>query len=150
MRSTTQEAQMLRKLIIAVAAAIAAGFLGPGTVFGQGAAAQRFEVASVKQNKSGENNSRINLQPGGRFIATNVALRALIRFAYQLQDFQMVGGPDWQTDDRFDILAKAENEFVPTPPGTVGPIQLMVRALLEDRFKLVVHQEKREMPIYAL
>ena len=115
----------------------------------------KFEVASVKINKSGENNVRIGLQPGGRFTATNVPLRALIRFAYQLQDFQIVGGPDWVASDRlasdrFDILAKAEGEAPPTPPGTVGPIQLMLRSLLEERFKVAVHQEKRELPIYAL
>jgi uncharacterized protein (TIGR03435 family) len=109
-----------------------------------------FEVASVKINRSGENNMRIGLQPGGRFTTTNVPLRALIRFAYQLQDFQMVGGPDWLTADRFDIVAKAEGDAPPSAPGTVGPIQLMLRDLLEDRFKVAVHHETRDLPIYAL
>ena len=90
------------------------------------------------------------MQPGGRFTATNVPLRDLIRFAYQLQNFQIVGGPDWLTSDRFDIVAKAEGEVPSAPLGTAGPMQMMMRSLLEERFKVSVHQEKRDLPIYAL
>src|SRR5213593_3902315 len=113
----------------------------------------QFEVASVKPNKSGDNRVMIGVQPGGRFTATNVPLRMLIRNAYQLQDFQLVGGPDWMSTDRYDIAAKAEDGAVTGPPppmGQPGPIQLMLRALLADRFKLVAHNEDREMPIFAL
>ena len=46
-------------------------------------------------------------QPGGRFTATNVTLRALIIGAYSLQESQLSGGPDWLDKDRFDISAKA-------------------------------------------
>src|SRR5437762_7324686 len=66
-----------------------------------------FEVASVKPNKSGDGRIGIFGQPGGRFNATNVPLRLLIRNAYQLQDSQLVGGPDWIASSRFDIVAKA-------------------------------------------
>src|SRR5579862_1473912 len=65
-----------------------------------------FEVASVKQNKSGDERALMMMQPGGRLIATNLPLRVVIRFAYQLQDFQLVGGPDWIASERFDIAAK--------------------------------------------
>ncbi|MBI4266640.1 MAG: TIGR03435 family protein [Acidobacteria bacterium] len=109
-----------------------------------------FEVASVKPNNSGAGNMQIGIQPGGRFTVTNVPLRQLIVFAYLLQNFQLVGAPDWTRDERFDILAKAEGNIQPTPLGTVGPIQMMVRSLLAERFQLAVHEEKREMPIYAL
>jgi uncharacterized protein (TIGR03435 family) len=79
----------------------------------------------------------------------------LIRNAYQLQDFQMVGGPGWISEDRFDVIAKAEgdgdaNPFRPTKPGETSRGQLMLRALLAERFKLAVHNENRELPIYAL
>src|SRR4051812_26528902 len=73
----------------------------------QGAPLQ-FEVASVKPNKSGGGQVSIGIQPGGRFNASNVTLRDLIRIAYQVQPFQIVGGPDWLSSDRFDIAAKAE------------------------------------------
>jgi bla regulator protein blaR1 len=111
---------------------------------------QKFEVASVKPNHSGDGPNRLALQPGGRITAENMALRNLVRFAFQLQDFQLVGGPDWIAKERFDVVAKAEHDIVPTPPGTTGPGQLMLRSLLADRFKLAIHQEKRELPVYAL
>src|SRR5207253_2697585 len=67
-----------------------------------------FEVASVKPTRSGPGPVRIETQPGGRFTATNVTLRALIQNAYRVQSFQVVGGPDWLNADRFDIVAKAD------------------------------------------
>jgi uncharacterized protein (TIGR03435 family) len=109
-----------------------------------------FEVASVKPNESGDPRVMIGGGPGGRFNASNVPLRMLIRNAYQLQDSQLVGGPAWLATERFDIVAKAEGNPAPVPPGSVGPMQLMMRNLLADRFKLVVHRETREQPIYAL
>jgi uncharacterized protein (TIGR03435 family) len=116
----------------------------------------QFEVASIKPNKSGDGRVMLGVQPGGRFTATNVPLRLLIRNAYQLQDFQIVGGPSWIADERFDIVAKAESgdgigdPFRADPNGQPSRGQLMIRALLAERFKLVVHNEDKEMPIYAL
>jgi uncharacterized protein (TIGR03435 family) len=108
-------------------------------------------VASVKPNKSGDGRVMIGMQPGGRFTASNIPLRMLIRTAFQLQDFQIVGGPDWVRSDRFDITAKAEGDIPPAPPGgPPGPMQLMLRALLAERFSLEAHNETRELPIYAL
>jgi len=74
------------------------------------AAGPQFEVASIKPNKSGDGRVMIGIQPGGRFTATNVPVRLLIRNAYQLQDFQIVGGPDWLSSDRYDVVAKAEDD----------------------------------------
>jgi uncharacterized protein (TIGR03435 family) len=116
----------------------------------------QFEVASIKPNKSGDGRVMLGVQPGGRFTATNVPLRLLIRNAYQLQDFQVVGGPSWIADERFDIVAKAEaNDALGDPfraeqTGQPSRGQLMIRALLAERFKLAVHNEDREMPIYGL
>ena len=109
-----------------------------------------FEVASVKPNKSGEGFIRFGLQPGGRFTAQNVPARELIRFAYNVQPFQIEGGPNWLNSDRFDVTAKAEGELQQVGPGQSGPVQAMMQNLLADRFKLKVHRENKEMPIYAL
>jgi uncharacterized protein (TIGR03435 family) len=109
-----------------------------------------FEVASVKPNKSGEGFIRFGLQPGGRFTAQNVPARELVRFAYNVQPFQIEGGPSWLNSDRFDVTAKAEGDFPPVGPGQSGPVQEMMQNLLADRFKLKVHRETKEMPIYAL
>ena len=106
-----------------------------------------FEVASVRPNKSGDGRVMIGIQPGGRFTATNVPLRMLIRQAYNLQDFQIVGGPGWIGSDRFDIAAKAPdgNEQLPA-----DQMRLMLQALLAERFRFAGHNETREMPVYAL
>ena len=109
-----------------------------------------FEVASVKPNKSGEGFIRFGLQPGGRFTAQNVPARELIRFAYNVQPFQIEGGPGWLNSDRFDVTAKAEGDLPPTGPGQSGPVQLMMQNLLADRFKLKVRRETKEMPVYEL
>ena len=109
------------------------------------AADATFEVASVKPNKSTDGRVMLSLPPTGRLTATNVPLRLMIRQAFDVQDFQIVGGPSWITSDRFDILAKAPEGAV-----TAEQIRPMLRALLADRFKLVTHRETREMPIYAL
>ena len=62
-------------------------------------AAPAFEVASIKPNNSGDGRVMMQNQPG-RFTATNITLRQLIRNAYQLQDFQITGGPGWHASDR--------------------------------------------------
>jgi uncharacterized protein (TIGR03435 family) len=111
----------------------------------------KFEVASVKSNTSGDGRVMIGVQPGGRYTATNVPLRFLIRNAYAIQDFQLVGAPDWIDSERFDIIAKAERDIgPPIPGGPPSPLQLMLRSLLEDRFRLALHRDTRELPIYAL
>lgn len=109
------------------------------------AAAPTFEVVSVKPNKSGDQRVMIQMPPTGRFTATNIAVRLLLRQAYEVQDFQIIGGPSWLASDRFDIVAKS-------PDGVAGPEQtrVMLRAMLADRFKLVARTETREMPIYSL
>ena len=112
-----------------------------------------FEVASVRPNNSGEGFIRFQRQPGGRFTATNVPLRELIRFSYQVQPFQIEGAPGWAASARFDIVAKAEGDppqVMPVPGGPPDPMILMMRTLLADRFKLKVHMETRELPIYTL
>jgi uncharacterized protein (TIGR03435 family) len=118
------------------------------------AAAPAFDVASIKQNKTGDGRSFLGNPPGGRFSATNMPLRALIAFAYgtpqPLPNFRIIGGPSWIDSDRFDINAKASTEF---QPGTNGPspqLFLMLKALLAERFKLVAHNESRELPVYDL
>jgi len=135
---------------------LAVATLLPIAVLRGGAQDPQFEVASIKPNKSGDGRVMLGIQPGGRFTATNVTLRMLIRNAYQLQDFQVTGGPSWLTEDHFDIVAKAPDgdglgdPFRGDQSGQPSRGQLMIRALLAERFKLVVHNETKEMPIFAL
>jgi uncharacterized protein (TIGR03435 family) len=103
-----------------------------------------FEVASIKLNKSGVPRSMMVPQPGGRFTATNVTAAMLIRFAYDLRDFQVFGGPSWLDSDRFDIVATAEGD------RPLEEKRLMLQRLLAERFRLTGHTETRELPIFAL
>src|SRR5215475_13561242 len=68
----------------------------------------------------------------------------LIHVAYNMESTKVLGGPNWLDWDRFDVLAKA-------PPNAkqsdVGP---MLQNLLADRFKLVVRNDTKPMPAYAL
>ena len=108
-------------------------------------AAPSFEVASVKPNTSGSRSSSTRTPSGGRrFTGTNVTVRQLILGAYNLRGLQLIGGPGWIDSDRFDIDASAPED---ASPDQILP---MMRALLADRFKLVVHTETKEQPIYAL
>ena len=76
-------------------------------------------------------------------------------------EIQLVGGPGWIKSDRFDIIAKAEGSpaLDTNKPGStvtdaerdsVEHIRLMLRRLLADRFKVRVHEETRQLPIYEL
>jgi uncharacterized protein (TIGR03435 family) len=70
----------------------------------------------------------------------------LINIAYSnpLNGPTIVGGEKWMETDHFDIIAKAGPD---TPFET---LQIMLRALLTERFKLAVHEEKQTLPVYAL
>lgn len=121
------------------------GSVQPGRAYAQSPeGTPSFEVASVKPNPSGELQQTINLQPGGRLTLRNVPLRRLIHIAHGVNPWQVEGGPDWIGAERFDIIAKAE---APVPATELWE---MVRTLLTDRFKLAVHTEARDAPIFAL
>jgi len=114
-----------------------------------------FEVASVKQNPSNDRRS-FSAQPGGRLVVRNFALKDLIAAAFGMADIQalipvrILGGPDWIDSERYNIDAKASTEFQFAPGGPPKDMLLMLRSLLEERFKLVTHRETREMPIFEL
>lgn len=104
-----------------------------------------FEVASVKTNKTGDGRIMMGIAPGGRFTATNIPGRLIVRQAFNVQDFQIVGAPDWLNSERYDVVAKApEGEF------TGEQVRPMLQSLLEERFKLASHTETRDLPIYEL
>jgi len=124
-----------------------------------------FEVASVKPNKSVDGRVRADMA-GGRFTTVNVTLRDLVRLAYPFQDGvrnddQISGGPSWINADHFDVMAtapgvaafdttRAAGAVAPPDSAALNEVRVMLRNLLADRFKLDVHHESREFPIYAV
>jgi uncharacterized protein (TIGR03435 family) len=117
-----------------------------------------FAVASVKLNKSGERGGRIMNSPGGRFTAANISLKMLIHLAYGVTDSQISGGPGWLNSEKFDIEAKADDSSIAEPwklseeqrKLAQDRSKRMLQALLADRFKLTLHRETKELPVYAL
>ncbi len=116
-------------------------------------AAPVFTVVSIKPNTSGSGRSNLDLQPGGRFIAVNVALLGLVRVAYgddgPLTQDRLALSETWAErrsvmSEKYDIQATAERELTQRDlPGAL-------RQLLADRFKLTVHRETRAVPSYQL
>lgn len=118
-----------------------------------------FEVASIRPSDPNARGMRFENTPGGGIRASGVTLKTLIEFAYDVQDFQVSGGPGWLRSDRYDVVAKPEK-----PDGSdVGPkvtdadqktlaerLQARTRALLAERFQLAVRTESAERPVYAL
>jgi uncharacterized protein (TIGR03435 family) len=100
-----------------------------------------FEVASVKRNLSG---SPPWLVPPvrGRFTATNVTLKLLIRNGWPQK---VSGGPSWVATDGYDVSAVA-----PEPNVSSDDFSLMMQNLLKDRFALKVHTETHEARVYVL
>src|SRR3954471_3836673 len=114
--------------------------LGGSAVF-----AQTFEVASIKA-AAPQTEGRFMVRMGGdpgRIDYTNVSLRDLIRQAYAVKDYQVVA-PDWTNSARFDVQAKL-------PPDTPQEQRnMMMQALLAERFGLKIHKESKEVPVYSL
>jgi uncharacterized protein (TIGR03435 family) len=101
-----------------------------------------YEAASVKLDNSGSGHSSSNGSKG-QIVFTNVSLKRLVERAYSVKPLQ-VTGPDWMENVRVDIVAKY-------PKDTKREDQpLMLRALLEERFKLAVHYKTEELPGYSL
>ena len=107
-------------------------------------------MASIKRNRDGGPVSGLRRFPGGRFEATNIQLAGLISFAYQLQPFELAGGPPWLTEDRWNVVAKIDGDPPVRPPGELDAMMIATQALLADRFKLAVHRETREIQVYQL
>jgi uncharacterized protein (TIGR03435 family) len=113
-----------------------------------------FEVASIKLNHSNDMKFRIMFSPG-RFTADGVAIKELIKNAYNVKDGQLSGAPSWVSSDRYDIEAKmtdATAEMMQKLPQdqSVEQHRLLIQSLLTDRFKLKVGHQTKELPIYAL
>ncbi len=126
---------MMSRQFRAFVAVVVSVFAG----FGQG-----FEAASVKPTASPEGRSLVQAA-SGRLTMRNLALRRMILIAWDVQDYQLAGDPAWVSSAHYDVQAKADSE------ASVQQMeQPMLQRLLEDRFRLRAHREKRELPVYEL
>ena len=106
-----------------------------------------FEVATIKPDPSGAASmQQLTMNGQGDFKTRNSSLGDLIAFAYEVQLKQVVNGRDLIDKDRYDIDAVSDQEGAPSLPQLRG----MLKKLLEDRFKLTFHHEKRELSAFVL
>jgi bla regulator protein BlaR1 len=107
-------------------------------------ATKQFEVATVKENRSGSNGWRLGPPQHGGVSIENLQLHRIIASSFQIQD-SLIFGPDWLNSTRYDIVGKG-----PDPAATNPEVWEMMRSLLAERFHLKYHVESRQLPIYAL
>jgi len=129
---------------------------------------KEFDVADVKPNEPGGRGGRIQITKGGGVNFQNLPLRLLILQAYGLQSNMLITTPDMDTalSAPYSIMAKPPAPTVNTnskdepagnpafgPPASPDDNEsawLMMRALLEDRFKLKMHKEERPLTAWKL
>jgi uncharacterized protein (TIGR03435 family) len=106
-----------------------------------------FEIADVRVSAP-RMNPGAGVRPGavrnGVYEIANGTMLDLIRIAYMVEADKVLGGPSWLEVDRFDVVARVPAS---TTMDTARP---MLQALLADRFKLVVREEKKEMNTWVL
>ena len=115
----------------------------------------QFEVSAVKISKPGADGSDSDFRDG-RFTASNCSLESLIEYeGYGIPRSRILGGPKWLRSEHFDVQAKMDEpslKYLHALPREERRKQTraMFQQLLADRFKLAVHWETRQMPIYAM
>jgi uncharacterized protein (TIGR03435 family) len=119
--------------------------LGASALFGQNPTRLAFEVASIRPSGGAPQQgvtagARID---GAQFRTAYLTLKDYIGMAYRLKLYQ-ISGPDWIGTERFDIAASLPDGSLP------AQVPSMMQTLLEERFQLNFHREKKDFPIYAL
>jgi uncharacterized protein (TIGR03435 family) len=118
------------------------------------AGGQTFDVATVKPAALPTPNGRGMIMIGrptggpgtndpGRIHYPFTNLKTLLQNAYDVKDFQ-ISGPDWLATERFDIQATMP------PETTKEQFKVMLQNLLAERFKMTVHRETKELPMYSM
>jgi uncharacterized protein (TIGR03435 family) len=140
------------KLAITVAICI---FLSSPMAWNQ-PAKPAFEVASIKLREFPPGITGIQvggpstLRISGNRMTTSGSLLSLVMAAYSRRLHEVSGGPGWTDREGnplvFDIQAKAEGGGV----LAMDQARLMMQALLDDRFRLKVHREAKDLPVYEL
>jgi uncharacterized protein (TIGR03435 family) len=119
--------------------------------------AYTYDVVSIHKSTPGQT-VQVEYGPQGGLRTVNTPVLLLLRAAYDVQDYQIIGAPGWAFSDQFDVIFTPDKpEAVPSPGTTMKERQAVVtrnhqrlQAVLRDRFGLVLRAETRELPIYSL
>lgn len=108
-------------------------------------ASPSFDVATIKPQAPDEKGFAFLINRGN-FIGRGLTLEKIMTISLNLNAAEIIGLPDWATQDKYDIDAK------PDTPGQPNPKQFMnaVAKLAAERFGLKYHMEKRTMTAYSL
>src|SRR5579872_2530668 len=123
---------------------VVSALFGVGSAFAQDSPRPEFEVATIRpsaQTLTDGATAGVHID-GAQFRSAALTLKDYIGMAYRIKLYQ-ISGPDWIGSDRFDISATL-------PPGTADQVPEMMKSLLEDRFQIKVHREKKDFPVYVL
>jgi uncharacterized protein (TIGR03435 family) len=138
--------QGIRRRSVAAIAAIAVPLAG---IVAAAQARPEFEVADVRVSTPRQDGRNVILEGGGavrggRFEIYNATMVDLIRTAYRLEAVAVLDGPSWLAADRYDVIAKAQDD---TPTATLS---LMLQRLLAERFQLKIRRDMRPLPAWVL
>jgi uncharacterized protein (TIGR03435 family) len=122
------------------------------------ATAPAFDVTSIRENVAHDqhtHNSIYNSWADSKFRATNLPLKMLLQFSFDIPESRILGVPDWADSTTFDIEARsdapADEQLAKLPPSQARlQKRAMLQAMLAERFKLVSHTESRELPVFNL
>ena len=119
-----------------------------------------FEVASIKPSNPQGGPMEINglhTYPGGRIVCRGCTLEYLMEQAFDIQAFQLSGGPGWMNVDRFEIEARPPASSLSSKANPLSSKaapnaeqRQMLETLLADRFQMAVRREVKQGPVYVL
>jgi uncharacterized protein (TIGR03435 family) len=104
-----------------------------------------FDVATVKPSDPNRPGKLFTVR-GLEVMTINTTLADLITMSHNIHVRQIVNGPSWMEQDKYDLTGRPKAEGVPNTEQLRG----LIRSLLADRFKLTTHTDKRDLPAYAL
>ena len=129
---------------VGLLALIAVTSLSPRWIAFAQPARPAFDVASIKRHPEGSPGVTFSELPGGRLTVVNNPVANIIRNAYGIAPYQLIGAPEWVDSERYDIEAKGAEK------AARKEIMLMTQSLLADRFDMKAHFDTREMSAYIL
>lgn len=144
---TMLRASLALAVVVLLAAPIVGGAAGVPQATGTGLSlpdpSKTFDAASVRQNRSDERSSGSQMRDGSVAVR-NGTFEMLIQQAFQVPPTRIIGGPNWMTSDRFDLVGKADASTAD------ADLRVMLQNMLIERFAMKLQVETRNLPIYEL
>jgi bla regulator protein blaR1 len=112
----------------------------------QGQDASTFDVISIRPQAPGDTSFVVHMPRNGQFSARGAVATLVLMLAYDVQESQIIGGPNWFATEKWEIDAPRDDGIT----HSVEETRLMLQKMLENRFALRIHRETEQLPVYAL